>query len=432
VGYHGIVKDITERKRAEEALKDEVTRRRILVEQSRDGIVILDQNGKVYEANQQYADTLGYSMEEVLQLHAWDWDTQFPREQLLEMLRTVDDTGDHFETRHRRKDGTFYDVEISTNGAAYGGQKLIFCICRDITERKQAEAKIKEYAENLEKMVDERTNELHLAKDEAEAANHAKSDFLASMSHELRTPLNAIIGFSEVLRDQYFGKLNKKQAEYATDVLESGKHLLSLINDVLDLSKIEAGKVALQLSEVSIKELLKNSLIMVKERCMQHGINLKENIPQDVAGLEIVADERAIKQVMFNLLSNAVKFTPDNGSVRVEANLISDFDEYLSRQDTKTQRELKNSQSSIDNLQSSILISVADTGIGITPEDQKKIFDEFYQVKGRLTDKTPGTGLGLSLSRRLIEMHKGRIWVESKGEGKGSRFSFMLPIGIDD
>jgi signal transduction histidine kinase len=222
--------------------------------------------------------------------------------------------------------------------------------------------------------------------------------------------------------------LNQNQEEYARDILESGERLHSLINDVLDLSYIEAGKIELELSQVRVNELLQNSLTMIKQRAMEHEISIDFQIPQKLEDLQITADERKLKQVMFNLLSNAVKFTPDNGSIRVEANLISDFDEYLSSQDTKTQRELKNFLSSIDNLQSSIIISVSDTGIGIALEEQEKIFDEFHQVRSGISDKTPGTGLGLSLTKRLVEMHEGRVWVESEGEGKGARFGFVLPV----
>ena len=253
--------------------------------------------------------------------------------------------------------------------------------------------------DELEDKVKERTRLLEEAKETADIANRAKSDFLSGMSHELRTPLNAVLGFSQVLQEQYFGKLNEKQADYIKDILDSGRHLLSLINDILDLSKIESGKMELELSSVRIEELIKNSLVMIKEKALIHGINL-DICTQDLDNLEIMADERRLKQIMFNLLSNAAKFTPDGGDIVIEGRI------------------------KYNNL----IVSVSDTGIGLSSEDREKVFEEFYQASGGKTSKTPGTGLGLPLTKSIIEMHGGRIWADSNGLGKGSRFTFTLPI----
>ena len=253
----------------------------------------------------------------------------------------------------------------------------------------------------LESKVEERTRQLENAVAVARASDQAKSEFLASMSHELRTPLNAIIGFSQVLHEQYFGTLNEKQAEYVSDIVGSGKHLLSLINDILDLSKVEAGKMELEISEVKIAELLRSSLVMVKEKALAHRIGLELEMPADLEGLVLTADERRLKQVMFNLLSNAAKFTPDGGSITVAAG-------------KKGHAELE--------------VSVTDSGIGMTVEEQKRLFEPFYQASGGIKDKTPGTGLGLAITKRIVEKHGGRIWMHSDGPNKGSRFAFVLPI----
>jgi CheY-like chemotaxis protein/two-component sensor histidine kinase len=229
-----------------------------------------------------------------------------------------------------------------------------------------------------------------------EAANRHKSEFLASMSHELRTPLNAIIGFSEVLIDRLFGDLGAKQEEYLKNILDSGRHLLSLINDILDLSKVEAGRMELELDHFSFAEALENGLTMVRERAGRHGIAL--NLDRDPAVDIIKADERKVKQILFNLLSNAVKFSPDGGQVGVKAGI--DHGE--------------------------VQVTVWDTGIGIAPEDQERIFEEFRQVGGADGQKREGTGLGLALAKRFVELHGGRIWVESV-VGHGSRFTFTLP-----
>jgi signal transduction histidine kinase len=228
-----------------------------------------------------------------------------------------------------------------------------------------------------------------------EIASQHKSEFLANMSHELRTPLNAIIGFSELLSERLYGDLNEKQDEYLKDIHASGQHLLSLINDILDLSKIEAGRMELELTDFDLPTAIDNALMLVRERAGRRGIALHQAVDPQL-GL-IRADERKIKQVLLNLLSNAIKFTPDGGRIDVQGRAVD----------------------------GSVEVSVSDTGVGIAPEDQEAIFEEFRQV-GTADKKVEGTGLGLALSRRFIELHGGRIWVESQ-VGVGSTFTFTIP-----
>jgi len=219
------------------------------------------------------------------------------------------------------------------------------------------------------------------------------------MSHELRTPLNAIIGFSQVLKERMYGDLNPKQADYVDDVLSSGQHLLDLINDILDLAKVEAGRMELQRATFALPPLLDNAMTLVRERAIRQGIGLSAAIDPSVGLLE--ADERKVKQILFNLLSNAVKFTPGGGQVTLAATAVED----------------------------EVEISVRDTGVGINAEDQGRIFEEFYQVGRAKTQE--GTGLGLALTRRLVELHHGRLSVEST-PGVGSTFTVILPLRQPD
>jgi signal transduction histidine kinase len=248
-------------------------------------------------------------------------------------------------------------------------------------------------AANVNRMSDE----LRRLYTELEATSRHKSEFLASMSHELRTPLNAIIGFSQVLREEMFGEVNDKQAEYLDDIISSGNHLLSLINDVLDLSKVEAGQVELEVLPFSLRDALERGVVMVREQATEDGVEVALAAEPDVDVVE--GDERRIKQVIFNLLSNAVKFTPSGGAVDVNAARVN----------------------------GDVWISVADTGPGIAPEDHERIFEEFQQTEAGV-EQREGTGLGLALSKRLVELHGGRIWLESE-PGKGSTFVFTLPVG---
>ena len=249
---------------------------------------------------------------------------------------------------------------------------------------------LKESYSSLERKVEERTRDL-------EVATRHKSEFLANMSHELRTPLNAIIGFSEVLQERMFGEMNEKQTEYIDDIHGSGKHLLSLINDILDLSKIEAGRMELDLATFSVPEAIGNALTLIRERALRHGIELTASIDPAVGAIS--ADERKFKQILLNLLSNAVKFTPEGGRVVVAAQPAHGM----------------------------IEVSVTDTGIGIALEDQEAVFEEFRQVGKDYTRKAEGTGLGLALTRKFVELHGGKIRLKSE-PGKGSTFTFTLPL----
>jgi signal transduction histidine kinase len=247
-------------------------------------------------------------------------------------------------------------------------------------------------AANLNRMSDE----LGRLYEQLEAANRHKSEFLANMSHELRTPLNAVIGFSDVLLEHTFGDLNDKQEQYIGIIQSSGRHLLSLINDILDLSKIEAGRMELELSQFDVEMAVDNTVTLVRDRAARHDLTLAVEVEPELPPM--VGDERKIKQILLNLLSNAVKFTPDGGRIDVRARRVD----------------------------GAVEIAVSDTGIGIAPEDQGAIFEEFRQVGTDVVRKREGTGLGLALTRRFIELHGGTIGVESE-PGKGSTFTFTLP-----
>jgi len=427
-----------------------------LLNLSSDGVYILGEDGGFLEVNPAYCNLLGYSREELLTLSIHDVETNISTESIFRRIESSSDSGHaRFETSLCCKDGSMVDVEISathikviTSPFGKGGFEGIFTvkdtslflsIVRDITRRRRMEeaekarivaleqsvqSKLEEtlaaravtssnnvnlreqlFESNkyLEEIVRERTRDLKEAMSLVKVASDAKSSFLASISHELRTPMNAIIGFSDVLAEEYVGPLNEKQREYVGDILDSAKHLLLLIDDILDMSRIESGRMTIEPDMVRLSGLLEDSLIMVREKIGKHSITIRIEMDAQTSDIEIVADPRKLKQVLFNLISNAVKFTPDGGDIIIKTGFAG--------KDSKT-----------------IQIIVEDSGIGIASEYLEKIFDNFFQVQGGILDKTQGAGLGLSLVRQLVVMHGGRVWAESSGIGNGSRFVVELPV----
>ena len=368
---------------------------RELLEAAPDAIIQVDERGHIILLNRVTEQMFGYSREELLGK---------PVELLIpEDLRARHTTHREAYERHpttramgigmtlegQRKNGSTFPVEISLSPSSSEEGFRVTAIIRDTTERKLTE-------ERMRTVQEEYMRELELRNREIERANRLKSEFLASMSHELRTPLHTIIGFSELLGEQLQGPLNDKQLRFIHHIHRDSLHLLELINDILDLSKIESGRLELRPEVFVFGDVVKDSLNSVRTQANTKSIKLESSVSVPEA---VEADRLRVKQILVNLLSNAVKFTPDGGRVRVQAASDSDF----------------------------VTVSVADTGVGIPKEEQQAVFDKFHQVGNTTKGVREGTGLGLAITKNLVESHGGTIELESE-PGRGTRFTFTLPL----
>ena len=373
-GYRGIDRDVTKRKLAEEAIQRETAKFWGMISGMEEGVVFANAEDRIVEVNPYFSRLIGMDRDKIIGKIIWDFHHGELTDNLhkhIQKFRSGPNSPPAIIQRSLRDTQVIIRLQPIYRKEVYDG---ILLNVIDVTE-----------------LVD--------ARHTAEEANLAKSEFLANMSHELRTPLNAIIGFAEILRDGVCGELNEEQMTAVLDIHGSGKYLLQMINDILDLSKVEAGKMELQPEVFSIDNAIGDVQSIVRDMANRKQLDLQTSISIDLPN--VYADQVKFKQIMYNLLSNAVKFTPEGGRIDIDI--------------------------SFDN--NELLVSVADTGVGIAPEDHEAIFDEFKQVDSSRSREHEGTGLGLALTRRLVELHGGRIWVESEGLGKGSKFSFTLPAG---
>lgn len=363
-----------------------------------DAVLIHDEEGNIERMNEKAMEIFGLSpalhdtesgrsayLESAAACYRFGPDTAFMRVVWAEVLHGEKRL---IEGKGRRRANEIFDAEVYLGKIQFQGRDYILATVRDITERKR-----------LAKEIERALAIASQLRREAEAASEAKSGFLANMSHELRTPLNAIIGFSELLLDRWGGGLTEKQQASAKEILTAGRRLLQLIGDILDFSKVEAGRTDLRVGPARIDHLLTNCMIMIKEKASRHALTLDVSLQDELIGREIRADDAKLKQVVVNLLSNAAKFTPDGGRIRLEADKEGD----------------------------ELVIRVVDTGAGVKPEDQDRIFQAFEQVDWSYSRMQEGAGLGLALAKRLVELHGGRIWVKSEVPGLGSEFGFAIP-----
>ncbi|WP_135612570.1 PAS domain S-box protein [Methanococcoides sp. AM1] len=375
-----IARDITERKKAETDLQESERKFRTIFENANDGISIAGIEGHFWDVNQKFCELLGYSRDELLQMKMWDLEPHEQIEESLERMKELRKQGYAiFETVGVCKGGSTIPIELSIRIIKYEEKPALLCVVRDITERKKTEKAIIN------------------AKITAENANRVKTEFITNMSHELRTPLNSIIGFSDILLNENSGPLNEKQKRYISNAHKSGKHLLNLINDILSISNIESGKMDLHINEFFVSDAIDEVEALMMPIASEKEIDLTCNI--DIEVPTIKADMIKFKQILYNLVSNAIKFTDQGGSVTIGGKISEDF----------------------------VHISVKDTGIGISPEDRDKLFKPFFQVDSSTAREYGGTGLGLALVKKFVEMHGGEVWVESN-VGEGSTFTFSIPI----
>ncbi|MFY9558786.1 MAG: CHASE3 domain-containing protein [Terriglobales bacterium] len=391
----GVVTDVTERKRAEELLQQSEERHRKLFDNNPHPTWVYDRETLRFLAvNAAAVRKYGYSSDEFLAMTIKDIRPPEDVPVLLESLSAIQDGNESDGIwRHRRKDGTVIDVEITSYALNFAGRDAEVVVAVDVTQRKRDEEEKRKFMDRLAAS----NQELELRNREVERATKLKSKFLASMSHELRTPLNAIVGFSDLLAEETPGQLNNKQKRFVNHIKQGSAHLLQLINDILDLSKIEAGQLELRCEDFQVKDALPEVLSTIRPLAMAKNIQVQHKLK---AELSVHADRVRFKQVLYNLLSNAVKFTPKDGRIDIDCG------------------EKGNE----------VCISVTDTGVGIRAEDQAVVFEEFRQVAVNKDTANEGTGLGLAITKRLVEQQGGKISLESE-PGKGSRFTFTLPIG---